>query len=169
MKAHVLGNGPSINLYEPQDDYVVGCNFQQFPVDVSVILDVRPWHIYMKDRSIIQGKPVITSQYAMDGMKHKNIEAELDIVYKLPYLEQYMSSAHVAVQWCIEHDYSEIHLWGCDSIWADTVETRTDTIIERARIQQDLHIHWREKWKAFISYNIIVHNTKEGTQLRDLL
>jgi hypothetical protein len=80
-----------------------------------------------------------------------------------------MSSAHVAVQWCIEHDYSEIHLWGCDSIWADTVETRTDTIIERARIQQDLHIHWREKWKAFISYNIIVHNTKEGTQLRDLL
>lgn len=169
MKAHILGNGPSINLYEPQSDYVIGCNFQQFPVDVSVIVDVRPWHVYMHDRSIIQGKPVITSQYAMDGMKHKNIEDELDILYKIPFLEQYMSSAHIAAQWCIDHDYTEIHLWGCDSIWADTVKTRTDTIVERARIQQDLHIHWREKWKAFTSYNVIVHNTKEGTQLQDLL
>jgi hypothetical protein len=169
MKAHILGNGPSINLYEPQNDYVVGCNFQQFPVDVSVVLDVRPWHVYLRDRTILQGKPVITSQYAMNGMKHKNLEDELTILYKLPFLEQYVSAAHIATDWCLNHDYSEIHLWGCDSIWADTVETKTDALVERNRIQEDLYVHWREKWQAYKDFNIIVHNTIEGTQLRDLL
>lgn len=169
MKAHILGNGPSIDLYSPQDGYIIGCNFQKHPIDVSVVLDIRPWHVYLRDRSILQGKPIITSQYAMDGMKHKNLEDELDIVFKLPFLEQYTSAAHVATQWCLDNDYSEIHLWGCDSIWANTVETKTDALVERCRIQEDLYMHWREKWQPFKQHNIIVHNTIDGTQLKDLL
>jgi len=39
----------------------------------------------------------------------------------------------------------------------------------RDRQQHDLYIHWREKWKPFTKYNITVHDTKEGTQLKDLL
>jgi hypothetical protein len=169
MIAHVLGNGPSHVLYEPQDGYIIGCNIQTHPIDVSVVLDVKPFHLYMGNRQIFQGKPIITTQYAMNGMKHKNLEAELDIVYKVPFLEMYTSAGHIATQWALDHDYTEIHLWGFDSIWADTQETKTDTLIQRDRVQHDLFVHWREKWQPFKQFNITVHNTKEGTQLKDLL
>lgn len=169
MKAHILGNGPSINLYQPQEGYIIGCNFQQHPVDVSVVLDVRPFHIYLGNRQVFQGKPIITSIYAMNGIKHKDIEHEFEILWKVPYLEKYTSAGHIATQWALDNGYDEIHLWGCDSIWADTQETKTDAIVMRDRVQHDLYIHWREKWQPYKTYNITVHNTIEGTQLKDLL
>lgn len=169
MIAHVLGNGPSVSLYEPQDGYIIGCNVQTHPIDVCVAVDVKPFHLYMGNRMIFQGKPIITSQYAMDGMAHKNLEQELNIVYKLPFLEKYMSAGHIAAKWALDNYYTEIHLWGFDSIWKDTQESKTDKLIYRDRQQHDLPIHWREKWQQFKPHNIIVHNTKEGTQLKDLL
>jgi hypothetical protein len=87
----------------------------------------------------------------------------------VPMLEQYVSAAHIATQWALDHDYTEIHLWGCDSIWQDTQETRTDELVPRNRMQFDLYMHWREKWQPYKNFNIIVHNTKEGTLLKDLL
>ena len=72
-------------------------------------------------------------------------------------------------QWALDNDHTDIHLWGFDSIWADTQETKTDELVHRDRQQHDLYIHWREKWKPFTKYNITVHNTKEGTQLKDLI
>ena len=169
MKAHILGNGPSINIYQPTDGFIIGCNIQQHPVDVSVVLDVRPFHLYMANRQIFQGKPLITSRYAMNGMRHKNLEQELDIIYKVPYVDEFISAGHVAAQWAIDNNYDEIHLWGFDSIWADTQETKTDALIMRDRQQHDLFIYWRIEWQPFKQYNIIVHNTIEGTQLKDLL
>lgn len=169
MQTHILGNGPSINLYEPQEGFIIGCNFQRHPVDISVVLDVKPFHIYLGNRQIFQGKPIITSVYAMNGMKHKNLEEELDIAYKLPFLDKFVSAGHIAAQWALDNNYTDIHLWGFDSIWADTQETRTDEVIHRDRQQHDLYIHWREKWKSFTQHNITVHNTIEGTQLKDLL
>lgn len=169
MKIHILGNGPSISLYTPQDGYILGCNFQQHPVDAFVVVDVKPFHVYLGNRSVFQNKPIITSQYAMNGVKHKNVEAELQILYKLPFLEKYVSAGHIATQWALDNGYTEIHLWGFDSIWADTQETRTDAIIFRDRQQHDLFIHWREKWQPYKQHNIIVHNTTDGKQLKDLL
>lgn len=169
MIVHILGNGPSHILYEPQDGYIIGCNIQTHPIDISVVLDIKPFHLYLRDRNIFQGKPIITSEYAMHGVRHKNVEQELDILQKLEYLEKYVSAGHIAVQWALEHDYTEIHLWGFDSIWEDTIETKTDQIIPRSRVQDDLFVHWREKWQPFKEYNITVHNTKEGTQLKELI
>lgn len=169
MIAHILGNGPSHRLYEPQDGYIIGCNIQTHPVDLFIAVDIKPFHVYMRNRDIFQNRPIITSQYAMNGMQHKNIEQDLNILQKLPYLEKYFSSGHIATQWALDNGYTKIHLWGFDSIWEDTQATRTDEIIPRDRQQHDLFIHWREKWQRFKEYNIIVHSTKEGTQLKDLL
>ena len=170
MKAHILGNGPSIDLFQPDGEYTIGCNFQKHPVDVSVVLDCRPFMIYRGNRELLPNRNIITSRYArlntLDPLKMTN---EFKILYELDYLDKYVSAAHVATQWCLDHDYSEIHLWGCDSIWADTQETRTDEIVPRNRAQFDLFIHWREKWQPYKQYNITVHNTVEGTQLKDLL
>lgn len=169
LLAHILGNGPSIKLYSPSEGFVIGCNFQQHTVDVSVVLDKRPFLIYKGNRSLLQGKPIITSRYAMSTIEEIKIKDELNIIHMIEKMENYDSAGHIATRWALDNGYEEIHLWGFDSIWADTQETKTDEIVPRNRAQFDLYIHWREKWKPFISENIIVHNTIEGTQLRELL
>ena len=106
----------------------------------------------------------------MQTISEQEIEHEFEIWHKVPYLEKYMSAGHVAVNWLLDNvHYDEIHLWGFDSIWEDTQETRTDKYIERSRAQFDLFIHWRERWEKYKGFNIIVHNTLEGTQLKELL
>ena len=168
MKAHILGNGPSINLYKPQEGYIVGCNFQEHPVDVSIVLDRRPFLVYCGNRALLQGKPIITSAYAMKTINEQEILHEFEILDVIEHLEKYVSAGHIATNWCLGK-YDEIHLWGFDSIWADTQETKTDKLVERSRAQFDLFIHWREKWQAYKQHNIIVHDTLEGTQLRNLI
>ena len=169
MKAHVLGNGPSIDIYTPGDGFVLGCNIQKHPIDVAVVMDMKPFMKYCGDRSVFQGKPIITSEYAMPCLREQEIEHEFTILHKVPYLEKYMTSGHAAVDWLIDHEYKEIHLWGFDSIWADTQETKTDDMIERSRAQFDLYIHWRQRWQKYKGFGIIVHNTLEGTRLEELL
>ena len=169
MRADVLGNGPSLALYAPVNNFVIGCNIHEHPVDVSVVIDKKPFLKYCGNRDLFQRKPIITSVYAMSTLEEQEITHEFEIWHKVPYLEKYMSAGHVAVDWLIEHDYREIHLWGFDSIWADTIETRTDKIIERSRAQFDLYIHWRERWQKYKGFGVIVHNTQEGTPLEELL
>ncbi len=169
MKAHILGNGPSIDLYAPQDDFVVGCNFQQFPTDISVIVDCKPFLIYKGNRLLVPTKRIITSRYAWQTIAEQNLEDEFEWVHVIEHLEKYRSSGHIATDWCLENDYDEIHLWGFDSIWEDTQETKSDALIPRSRAQFDLWMHWREKWQEYKHHNIIVHNTIEGTQLKDIL
>lgn len=169
MKAHILGNGPSIDLFEPDGEYTVGCNFQKVPVDLSVIVDCRPFMIYKGDRSLLPNKRIITSKYAMPTLIEQDVLKEFDVIHTIEQLEQYKSSGHIAVDWCLDHDYTEIHLWGFNSIFEDSQETRSDELIPRSRMQFDLYMHWREKWQLYKNLNIIVHNTKEGTLLKDLL
>lgn len=169
LLAHILGNGPSIELYRPSEGFVIGCNFHTHPTDVSVVLDKRPFLIYKGNRSLLQDKKLITSQYAMPTIEEIKIKEELDIIHVVPYMDKYDSAGHIATRWALDKGYEEIHLWGFDSIWADTQETKTDQIVPRNRAQFDLYIHWRKKWKPFINENIVVHNTMQGTQLRELL
>lgn len=171
MKAHILGNGPSIELYEPapECDYVVGCNFQSVPVNISVIVDCKPFLVYKGNRSLLPNKKIITSRYAWQSIAEQELEDEFEWIHIIEQLQRYHSSGHIAVDWCLDHDYSEIHLWGFNSIWEDTQETKSDLIIPRSRAQFDLWKHWRERWKNYTQYNIIVHNNKEGTLLKDLL
>ncbi len=105
----------------------------------------------------------------MPTLEEIRVKDEFEILYVLEHMDNYDSAGHIATRWAINQGYEEIHLWGFDSIWADTQETKTDEIVKRDRQQFDLYIHWRQKWKPFREHNIIVHNTIEGTQLKDLL
>ena len=169
MKAHILGNGPSIDLYEPQDGFVIGCNFHQHPVDLTVLVDCKPFLIYKGKRDLLPNRKIITSKYAWPTIVEQKLVDEFEFVYVIEQLERYKSAGHIATEWALKNKYSEIHLWGFNSIFEDSQETKTDLIVPRSRAQFDLYIHWRERWKEFTDYNIIVHNTKEGTKLKDLL
>lgn len=169
MKAHILGNGPSIKLYSPQDGYIIGCNFHNNPVDLTVLVDCKPFMIYKGNRSLLPNRKLITSRYAWQTIEEQDLESEFEFVYIVEQLEQYKSAGHIATQWALDNGYDEIHLWGFNSIFEDSQETKTDLIVPRSRAQFDLFIHWREKWQPFKQHNIVVHNTLEGTQLKDLL
>jgi hypothetical protein len=169
MKAHILGNGPSIELYQPQDGFVIGCNFHEHPVDVTVLLDCKPFLIYKGNRRLVPNKKIITSKYAWPTVLEQKIDHEFDVIYMLEKLELYQSAGHVATDWALNNGYNEIHLWGFNSIFEDSQETKTDALVPRSRAQFDLYIHWRERWKQYTKNNIIVHNTLEGTQLKDLI
>lgn len=169
MKAHILGNGPSIDLYEPQDGFIIGCNFHQHPVDLTVLVDCKPFLIYKGKRELLPNRKLITSKYAWPTIVEQKLLDEFEFVHVVERLEQYQSAGHIAVEWALKNKYSEIHLWGFNSIFEDSQETKTDTLVPRSRAQFDLYVHWRERWKHFTDYNITVHNTKEGTKLKDLL
>jgi hypothetical protein len=169
MEAHILGNGPSINLYTPQDGYVIGCNFQEHQVNLSIVLDCKPFLIYKGDRSLLKQKDIITSKYAWPTIIEQGLQDEFSFVHIIEQLEQYRSSGHIATDWCLKNGYTKIHLWGFNSIFEDSQETKSDILIPRSRAQFDLWFHWREKWKEYINHDIIVHNTIEGTKLKDLL
>lgn len=169
MKAHILGNGPSINLYSPTDGYVIGCNFHKHPVDLTVLVDCKPFMIYKGNRSLLPNRKLITSKYAWRTIEEQELEGEFEFVHVVEQLEQYKSAGHIATDWALQNGYDEIHLWGFNSIFEDSQETKTDLIVPRSRAQFDLFIHWREKWQPYKQHNIVVHNTLEGTQLKDLL
>lgn len=169
MKAHILGNGPSINLYTPQEGYVIGCNFHEHRVDLSVIVDCRPFMVYKGKRHLMPNRKIITSRYAMKTIEEIKVKDEFEYVHVIEQLEQYRSSGHIATDHALKLGYNEIHLWGFNSIWEDHNNTKTDELVHRDRAQHDLWMHWREKWKEYLNHNIIVHNTLEGTQLKELL
>lgn len=170
MKAHILGNGPSIDLYTPQEGYIIGCNFQHHLVDVSVILDCKPFLVYKGNRSLLSNKKIITSKYAMKTIEEIKIKDEFEYVEILDGFELYESSGHIATTHAIKNNYDEIHLWGFNSIWEDNQETKSDLVIPRSTRQQfDLFDHWRKRWSNYRNYNIIVHNTTTGIQLKELL
>ena len=169
MEIHILGNGPSIELYTPQDSFVVGCNFQKHRCDINVVVDCRPFLVYAGNRELLPNRKLITSRYAIQTIKEIGIYDEFEYVHVIDYLEKYISAGHIAVNWALSNKYNKIHLWGFDSIWADTLETKTDALVERNRLELDLYVHWREKWQPYKTHNIIVHNTTEGTQLKELL
>jgi hypothetical protein len=154
MKAHILGNGPAINLYTPQSGYVIGCNFQDYPVDLSIVLDCKPFLLYKSKRHLLPHRRIITSKYAMNTIEEIKIKDEFEYVKVLDSFELYESSGHIAVDWCLENGYDEIHLWGFNSIWEDSQETKSDLLMPRSRAQFDLWYHWRERWKAYKNNNI---------------
>jgi hypothetical protein len=169
MKAHILGNGPSIQLYNPQDGFVIGCNFHEYPVDLTVLVDCKPFMIYKGKRELLPNRKIITSKYAWPTIEEQKLVDEFEYVHIVEQLEQYKSAGHIATEWALNNGYDEIHLWGFNSIFEDSQETKTDLIVPRSRAQFDLFIHWRERWKEFTQYNITVHNTLQGTQLKELL
>lgn len=169
MKVHILGNGPSIQLYTPQDGYIIGCNFQEHSVDLTILVDCKPFMIYKGKRHLLPNRKIITSRYAWPTIKEQDLISEFEIVHIVETLEQYESAGHIATQWALDNGYDEVHLWGFNSIFEDSQETKTDLVVPRSRAQFDLYVHWRKRWKEYTHHNIIVHNTIEGTLLKDLL
>lgn len=187
MSIHILGNGPSINLFHknqwPQSDIYIGCNFSspRLKPDYVIILDARPIQ-YIIDGHKIE-YPVIISDVSYRHFAKKlyafkkKPEDYLNIIQTIPRLKYEdisndinLSSGHMAVITALEK-HSErtrdpFHIWGIDSMWSSDILSTTDLIVDREHQKiyhrDNLTRVWTEQWKRLFTLNpernFIIHS-----------
>ena len=154
----VLGNGPSKKAYDRSGDFVLGCNIpsDNFSVDATVICDEEIVWVLKNDLTLIQ-VPVIISTRVYEKMKELGIVNNFHIhhVFKP---RDWHNAAHYAADYLINYGCDEIHIWGCDSIFQDTVESDTSRFVEKQTTGDDRFIrNWRNVWDQKRKDNEHVH------------
>lgn len=154
----VLGNGPSKSRYDRTGDFVLGCNIpsDNFSVDATVICDEEIVWVLKNDLTLIQ-VPVIISTKVYEKMKELGIVDHFHIhhVFKP---RDWHNAAHYAADYLINYGCDEIHIWGCDSIFQDSVESDTSKFVTKQTIGDDRFIrNWRIVWDQKRKDNEHVH------------
>lgn len=158
MLGVVLGNGPSRDLYDRSGDFVLGCNIpsEEFSVDATVICDEEIVWILKNDLTLIQ-VPVIISTRVFEKMKELRIEPYFTILHVFKPKDWY-NAAHYAAEFLMGRDCDEIHLWGCDSIFQNTVTSYTGKLVNQTTVGDDRFIkNWRRVWNEMHLNNPDVH------------
>ena len=174
MRAHVLGNGESWVHFKKvaESDFVVGCNKPNTDVDATVIVDLRFFYKLLdRIEPLVISCPIITNEKCKKQFQAKNRNTDkiiLKEVYSPPIKFKAISSAHIATLWLIENDYDEIHIWGCDSLKTNSMESTTDIIVDGYYKNEDnqtvLEVinNWKENWdmivKEYPNSSLIFHN-----------
>jgi hypothetical protein len=159
MIAALLCNGPSrFSYFNSEENYsvVAGCNVPWTNVDWTVILDeevVQKWG----DQPNLITVPAYFSKHAW---------METDAIRKRPQFEKYFlglvypgkefdTSGHVATSVLIDKGYKEIHVYGADSQWHDTLESASHAMFtNHPDPDSNSHIQgWRNRWKKIQKSN----------------
>jgi hypothetical protein len=143
----VLGNGPSKTAYDRTGDFVIGCNIPDSvnSVDATVICDVEIVWILKNSPNLIGATPLIISTNVYEKMKEFRIVDDYVILHVFKPRDWY-NSAHYAAQYLIDNGCEEIHIWGCDSIFEDTIKSSTDELVKKDMDQERFIRHWRQVW-----------------------
>ena len=159
MIGAVLGNGPSRESYFQSKlnyDIVVGCNVPWTEVDFTVVLDeevVRYWAEYPDLITV----PTYFSKHAW---------METDAIRKRSQFEQYFqglvypgpeydTSGHVACSLLIKQGCDEIHVYGADVMFDDTLESRSHHLFKNhPDLDSKAHMQgWRKRWQKLVDIN----------------
>ena len=148
MLGVVLGNGPSRNHYDRSGDVVIGCNIpsDEFSVDATVICDEEIVWILKNNLTLIK-VPVIISTKVFEKMKELRIDQHFHILEVFQPKDWY-NAAHYAAEYLMRiRCDDEIHLWGCDSIFDNTVSSTTGKLMPQTTVGDDRFIkNWRRVW-----------------------
>jgi hypothetical protein len=153
MKAAVVCNGPSRFAFNEklEYNYTIGCNIPWTKVDATVILDGNVVERWSRDLSLISCPAFFTARAWRSTDEYKIREYILNnnlFIDLMPDVREFFSAGHVAAQIMCENDFTELDIYGVDSLFKDTVESFTNTLVhdhnpdsERQRI-----VHWRLNW-----------------------
>lgn len=155
----VLGNGPSRDFYDRTGDIVLGCNIPNdlHSVDATVICDEEIVWIIKNDLTLIQ-VPVIISTKVYEKLKEFRIVDQF-IILDVFKPKDWYNAAHYAAEYLIQNtECEEIHLWGCDSIFENTVSSTTGKLIQQSTQGDSRFIrNWRRVWNEMHINNPDVH------------
>jgi hypothetical protein len=153
MRGAVVANGPSRNRFNSSNgyNYTIGCNIPWTKVDSTVILDGNVIERWSRDLNLVSCPAFFTTRAWRSTDEYKIREYILNnnlFIDLMPDVREFFSAGHVAAQIMCENDFTELDIYGVDSIFKDTVESFTNTLVqdhnpdsERQRI-----VHWRMNW-----------------------
>jgi hypothetical protein len=153
MKAAVLGNGPSKELFTCRKEYefVIGCNIPWTAVDATIVLDKEIIEKWAKNPELIQ----CDTYFSVDAWRHTDSIKKRDIFR--PYLKElitpkypYHSSGHNACEVSIKLGYKFIDIYGCDSWFSDVTLSHTRKYIKNGGACAKHITGWRNRWKEII-------------------
>lgn len=180
MRAHVVGNGPSWVDFKKieESDFAVGCNISKADVDVTTISDIRLAR-EIRPGCIELNIPVIANEKIKKWLKSGSpASRKTNIVVQEYYSPRLFSekdengallssAAHQATLWLINKGYDEIHVWGCDSLAEDTMDSHTDELVTCHTKSNEKQVsrvvkNWRKEWfkiqDLHPNVEIILHN-----------
>jgi len=168
MKAAVVGNGPSRIRFSNYGgyNYIIGCNIPWIKVNATVILDGNVIERWSKDLDLISCPAFFTSKSwrITDEVKIREyILSNGLFIDMIPDYPEFFSAGHVAAKLMCDMNYTELDIFGIDSLFKDTVESFTNTLIEDYNPDSEKQriVNWRKNWDKLqtdypdVSFNFI--------------
>ena len=143
----ILGNGPSKQAYDRKGDIVLACNIptKDFSADATVICDEEIVWVLKNNLTLIE-IPVIISTKVFEKMKELQIQDYFDIK-EVFHPKDWHNTAHYAADYLMGLGCTEIHLWGCDSIFNDSVVSTTSNYTKQTTVGDNRFLkNWRRVW-----------------------
>ena len=144
---HVVGNGPSRKHFKKfdQNNFVVGCNLsdRSLPLDATVVIDPAVIN-HIINNQIDYLPPLIITQGVKKIINKNNFDVPVSTV--LDTRSKGNSSGHFATDYLLHRGYTHIHMWGCDSLFEDTVESFTREQIPNEPANSKNWKRWRNAW-----------------------
>jgi len=168
MKCAVVCNGPSRFAFQEnlKYNYTIGCNIPWTKVDATVILDGNVIHRWAGDPNLISCPAFFTTRAwrTADEVKFRNYILENNLFIDLmPDTPEFFSAGHIAAQIMCENDFTELDIFGVDSMFKDTVESFTNTLIydHNPDSKKQRIVNWRKNWNKLqsdypdVSFNFV--------------
>ena len=168
MKAAVVCNGPSRFAFNEKlkYNYTIGCNIPWTKVNSTVILDGNVIHRWAGDPKLISCPAFFTTRAwrIADEIRFRNYIIDNNLFIDLmPDYPEFYSAGHVAALIMCESDYTELDIFGVDSMFEDTVDSFTNTLINDHNPDSELQriVNWRKNWDKLqsdypdVSFNFV--------------
>ena len=184
---HILGNGPSISMFNPNDwerdhQEFIGCNFSdpELKPDYTVIMDAKPMMKLLGGHKL--SIPAVISDRCtkyLDGQEgwRKIPDDSLKVIDTIGVIHEKgkkfpMSSGHHATLYGInkhKETLKTIHLWGMDSIWADDISSSSDKHFRKGiapkgklPVVSVWRTYWNEIFDKHQDINFIIQGKNEN-------
>ena len=165
---HILGNGPSLSLFNPshwlsEEHLIIGCNFSNPELNpkYTVIMDAKPMmKLYQGYKLTIPA--VISDRCTKYVEKDKGGWRKLPtdtitVIDTIPMIHEKgrkfpMNSGHHATLYGIKQNIQTVktvHLWGLDSFWTGDISSSSDVHFRggiRPRLREPVAREWRVYW-----------------------
>lgn len=174
MVAHLIGNGPSKKFFvnQPKGD-VYGCNFgtHGMKLKATFIHDKRPFNHLIKHNQKLAW-PAITAHGRNPAIANKiKAGSHVPQLIQLPTKIKERSSGHDGVAFLATCGrYKEIHLWGFDSLTANSCDSDSSGKIDGSVQDQKRVSIWnkrfRQQFTLYCSQGIefFIHKDTETVQ-----
>jgi hypothetical protein len=153
MKAAVVCNGPSRFAFNEklEYNYTIGCNIPWTKVDATVILDGNVVERWSRDLSLISCPAFFTARAWRSTDEYKIREYILNnnlFIDLMPDVKEFFSAGHIAAQIMCENDFTELDIYGVDSMFKYTVESFTNTLVDDQNPDSEMQriVNWRINW-----------------------